>query len=221
LAPLRVEPGLEGMLGSQPSRWITRFLVGAWMLVLLAGMAILWRYEEAPCPRVEVPGSWPGASNLLAAADEPTLVVFTHPCCPCSRATLAELSGLLPRYEGRLRTCVSSYRPSEPPPGWDESSVRSALENMPGAELIVDRDGREAALFGVATAGHVLLYGRKGELRYSGGITAACDHMRDNIGPTELERALGAEFAGDPPSPVRGVPVFGCSILDHASTRNP
>ena len=198
--------------------WIPVALAGAWVLLLLAGMGILWRYKSTPGPRVQVLSRWPEASSIQAARGEPTLVVFVHPACPCTRATLSEISALLPRYAERLQTYVVCFRPADPPAEWSESSLLSALETMPQAQLVFDGDGREAARFGVQTSGHVLLYGRGGELRYSGGVCPARGHQGDNPGLDALQRALAAELAGGPPSNTKGAPVFGCSLLEPDSS---
>ena len=40
----------------------------------------------------EAPARWPEASALVRNADGPTLVLFAHPKCPCTDASLAELA---------------------------------------------------------------------------------------------------------------------------------
>jgi hypothetical protein len=87
-----------------------------------------------------------------------------------------------------------------------------------------DEDGAEAARFGAATSGQVLVYGRDGALVFSGGITAARGHFGDNEGSKAI-----AHFVADPRpaaevrerSPADAsagnlarTPVFGCPIFE-------
>jgi hypothetical protein len=199
--------------------WIPGAIAAAWILLLVAGMGLLWRYKLTPGPPIDAPEAWLDGTRLPAVAGVPTLVMFVHPCCPCTRASLSELRGLLPGFEGRLTACVVSFRPADPPPEWSESDVLGTLASVPGTRLVFDHDGREAARFGIRTSGHVLLYGARGELRFSGGISPSRGHVGENPGTRSLRAAIESVLAGERQAGIKRNPVFGCPI-SAASSRS-
>lgn len=202
---------------AQPRRdgAFSRVCAAAWVLLLLSGMGFLWRYETTPGTAKDAPFTWPEETSLIVESGLPTLVLFVHPCCPCTRATTSELRALLPHFEGRITSLVAAFRPADVPPDWCESEVPGA--GLPGARPFVDEEGREAARFGVATSGHVLFYGKSGELRFSGGVLPARGHVGENAGLRDLRTAIEAELAGNAFDASIGHPVFGCSIFADAS----
>ena len=74
--------------------------------------------------------------------------------------------------------------------------------------MVVD-DGREARLFGAATSGQTMVYGRNGHLLFSGGITAARGHYGDNAGAS----AIGALLEQPTPQSGRKTAVYGCALF--------
>jgi hypothetical protein len=195
---------------------LARILAGAWVVLVVAGMGVLWRYKSTAGPATSSALSWPDDSGLARTEGAPSLVVFVHPCCPCTRATLGELSALLPRFAEHLTIHVAAFEPAEPPPGWNESELPSALESLPEARFVVDTEGREARRFGAVTSGHVVLYGARGDLLYSGGVSSARGHAGESPGLARLRAALEAEFGGAPAARIAGAPVFGCALFDDA-----
>jgi hypothetical protein len=196
--------------------WIPALIAAAWGIALVAGMGILWRYKSTPGPETRARLVWPEASQLPAERGRPTLVLFAHPECPCTRATILALREILPRFATRVSVCVAALHPEAPPAGWNDEGLQDALDGLAEASLFVDASGREARLFGALTSGHVLLYGTDGGLRFSGGITGARGHAGDNPGLSRLERALEAELRGAAAPEITGAPVFGCSLFDAA-----
>jgi len=77
-----------------------------------------------------------------------------------------------------------------------------------------DDDGVEAARFGAATSGQVILYDRDGRLLFSGGITASRGHAGDNDGRDAIVSLLGGGRGTRHSSP-----VFGCSLLEPSSVK--
>ena len=55
---------------------------------------------------------WPATSQLVRDPGRPTLIMFVHPHCPCSRATLAELDRLLSPRRDRVAVRIVMVRPS-------------------------------------------------------------------------------------------------------------
>ncbi|HTN03085.1 MAG TPA: hypothetical protein VL132_14455, partial [Planctomycetaceae bacterium] len=66
-----------------------------------AGWYLLERETSTPAVPREFAVRWPADSQLPRVPGRPMVVVFLHPRCPCSRATLEELSRLMTRIADR------------------------------------------------------------------------------------------------------------------------
>lgn len=181
--------------------------VALWLAATGGGIAVLSAYSGAPGRQEAPPTAWPAASSLELDPAHPTLVLFLHPQCPCSSATLEQLARLLTVSADKPATHLCFVRPA----GLDEELVHGSLwrqaERLPEVRLHVDEDGREARLFGAATSGAAVLFDTAGRPLYSGGITVARGHSGDNPGRS----ALTAILSGREPA-VATAPVFGCDL---------
>src|SRR3954463_15141423 len=76
-------------------------LFGIWTIALCAGWWKMSEYQYASDPTCEksLVGNWPAASKLGSTPTRPTLVLFLHPRCPCSRASLTELEALFAKLQ--------------------------------------------------------------------------------------------------------------------------
>jgi hypothetical protein len=169
----------------------------------------LHKYESAQGAVTLTPEQWPVVARIKAAHNRPILVMFAHPRCPCTRASLGELNRLLVKCEGKLDTTVLFFEPSNYPPQWTRSSLWKSAEAIPGVVAQGDPDGIEARRFGAGTSGFVVLYDAKGRLVFHGGITASRGHAGDNAGAEAIVSLVNGEIAAS-----RQTPVFGCSLLD-------
>lgn len=185
-------------------------LAGAavWLGVIATGLGLLWQYEATPGRDAGLARTWPRESQLKIGGNRPTLLVFAHPKCPCTRATLAELSRVTARTRDQMDVHVVFVRPPGVPAGWERSDLWRDAQTIPGATLHVDEGAYEARRFGVATSGYALLYGAEGRLLFAGGITGARGHAGDNPGEDALLAALGSGETAQ-----ERMPAFGCSLL--------
>ena len=69
----------------------------AWTAAVFTGLALVWRYKATPGAEADAPRTWPAASSVRHVPGRPTLVMFAHPKCPCTRASLDELATLTSR----------------------------------------------------------------------------------------------------------------------------
>lgn len=169
-----------------------RALVGGWVLLLALGMGALAFHGHQPGEAADAPPVWPADSRLQLARRQPTLLLFVHPECPCTRASLAELARLLVRCPELRATVVLRPGPAV---------------SLPSGVTAVQDDGlAETARFGAFTSGQVLLYGTDGRLRFAGGITVSRGHEGDNDGADAVARAVTGG------SGLSGGPVFGCGL---------
>ena len=181
---------------------------GVWLLAAIAGLAVLWRYELTDRPVSPAPESWPEGTTL-SRDGRPTLVLVAHPLCPCTRASIGELSVLMARSVGRLDARVVFVEPEGMAPARESASWQRAAA-IPGVIVVSDPGGREAALFKASTSGHTVLYDAAGRLVFVGGITSARGHLGDNTGRSGILAWLGDSAAAPPTNP-----VFGCSLTAH------
>jgi len=189
------------------ARWIA--LVAVWVAAAGAGMTALAAYKSRPGPAGTSPAQWPASSGIHRTPGLPTLVMFAHPLCPCTEASLAELARLMRRVDGKLSAHVLFIRPDGTPESWARSANWKLAAHIPGVSVAADSDSAEALRFGSGTSGEVVFYDADGALRFSGGITPARGHQGDNPGSDRIA-ALVAGGAGG----FEGTPVFGCPLQD-------
>lgn len=189
-------------------------LVVGWSFAVGAGLQRIWRYETTPGTVQATPASWPQRTAIHRTAGVPTLVMFVHPQCSCTRASLTELQQLMARNEQPLTAAVLFLKPTGESDSWAQSSTWKQAHTIPGITVGTDLDGSEAHRFGATTSGHLIAYGADGHLLYSGGITGSRGHIGDN---SHLQDAMLALQTGKPRIESDAAPVFGCSIHDRVT----
>ena len=191
----------------------------SWLVLVCAGMKFVLDYQTRAGDPARPPGRWPRDSRIAAAAGRPTLLMFVHPRCPCSRATLSELERVLARAGGGLEATVQFVVPAGENPAWADGELWRRASAIPGARVAADSGGAEARRFHSATSGQVLVYDESGRLRFAGGITAGRGHAGDNAGSD----AVAALAQRGTASRMR-TPVYGCELASPSTTdegRNP
>jgi hypothetical protein len=195
------------------AEWPVRALVGAWLLSILVVWCLVERYALAvnePSHHRAV-AQWPADSALQRVENRPSLVLFLHPKCPCSRASLKELERLLTATANANAPVpnlivVATVPPSAPQSWWDTSTVAQSRA-LARAHIFIDRGGREAARFGATTSGMLMYFDKSGTRRYAGGITIARGHEGQSAGAD----ALAALFRGET-AEMNALPAFGCRL---------
>ncbi len=186
-------------------------LFAVWVAGIVAGFCYVIDYEfEAETAR---PRRWalPEGSETLLHDDLPTLLLFAHPKCPCTRATIGELNRLMAICDGRLVARVLFVRPGDAPRDRGDTDLRSSAASIPGVTVQDDLDGEAAARFGATTSGQALLYAPDGTLLFSGGITAARGREGSNAGRSAIVSHVLSDGNG-----VESTPAFGCRLQDPA-----
>jgi hypothetical protein len=184
-----------------------------WLLVAGAGAWALMNYESTPTSAAETPSQWPAASQIKRDSGQPTLLMFAHPHCPCSRASVGELNRLLTRCQNPVAVHVIFIQPEGVPADWTETSLRKSAEAIHDVKVQLDPDGEEARRFGAESSCYVALYGENGKLLFSGGITDARGHAGDNTGENVVVALINNLHVE-----LKHTPVFGCSLQDQCST---
>ncbi len=186
-------------------------LLVVWLLALLVGCLLLIDYDTRPGALGPTPEAWPSATGLVRSTAQPTLVMFIHPRCPCSRASVAELARLMEQRTSPVDVRVLFVQPRATPEDWSRTALWRAAEQIPGVRVAVDHGGEESHVFGAATSGQALLYDAAGQLVFRGGITAGRGHFGANPASEKLLAQINAASPTSGASPVH--PVFGCSLL--------
>jgi hypothetical protein len=179
-----------------------------WAFLIALGMAWMGRYANMPGARGPVPAHWPAGTGLVLSRNRLSLLVFIHPQCSCTRATVEELKRLIASPAGEnIDTTILAVLPYSKAAEWRASTTVDAIRNLPRLRLFYDLGGRESRHFGAFTSGYALAYSPDGNLRFAGGMTAARGETGDNTGIRVL--ALLAQGAKISPT---STPVFGCEL---------
>jgi len=199
---------------SKPPRrlWVAAIVV-LWLGAVLAGAFAMLNYDFSSGGDPAAPEHWPVASRIRRVADRPTLMVFAHPRCPCTAATLDELAEVLAATGSGIEIKVLFFTPSNAGSEWTDAPSVSRAAAIPGVTVVSDESGREAQLFHAVTSGRTMLYDPNGRLLFDGGITGSRGHVGDNTGATALLMLLTHRS-----STRTTTPVFGCSILERDTT---
>jgi len=185
-----------------------------WLGATLTGLTLVARHANTPGLTGQAPSGWPSPSEIHRASGQPTFLLFAHPLCPCTRASLAEFADVAARRPAAAQLWVVFYKPQGAATVWEESDQCRTAAAIPGVNLWFDVDGVEARRFGAATSGLAMLYTADGRLAFQGGITPARGHTGANAG----HQAIEALLAGARPATVR-TPVFGCKLWESKSAQ--
>jgi len=195
-------------------------------MFVVVGWYQLDRFSSTPGNQGVAPGWWPhdlpasfapemAKAGARRGSETATLLVFLHPRCSCSHATLEQLQQILDSTRGPLQVFFLVYRSKVV----DDAAGSSALQGFaPDAarhrevRIVSDWNGALARRFGAATSGEIVLYGAEGRLLFQGGITPARAHLGDSDGADRLRNALATGIAQATTSN-----VFGCAIFQPRS----
>jgi len=214
--PRRLPPGRSPVPSAAPVSRSIRFAgdwaVGVlvlWSIVLALGWAAAVKYANTPGVREDARRLWPERSPIPLSQSRLTLLLFAHPRCPCTRATMAELAELVARCGDGLEVHVVFRVDPELDRDAESLELWTQAAGIPGVQIHEDPRGEAALLFGAHTSGHVSVFDPDGRLVFSGGITPARGHAGPNSGFDSI-----AALATDPDSAAAHTPIFGCSLHD-------
>lgn len=179
-----------------------------WVTLSVFGLVYLVRYENTPSEKAESnPKIYPTESKLERNSVHHTLLFFSHPKCPCTRASLNELSRLITDVNGKLDVYVVFAKPKDAEANWTDTDLRWKAEAIPQVKVIIDENERETKLFNAETSGLVLVYDQSGNLRFSGGITSSRGHEGNNPGRQAIFEIVTKDLTDNAETE-----VFGCSL---------
>ena len=185
------------------------FLTVTWICLVGIGMSSLWKYQSTPGKATVPLLKWPAESMIQLNPKHPTLIMFAHPHCPCTRASISELALLIERCTGQVDARVLFSKPAKSTTRRERTALWSSVTTIPGVTVLCDHDGSEAARFQAKTSGYVLLFDSNGQLLFDGGITGSRGHIGDNAGRTAIESILSNGV-----TETKQTFVFGCPLRE-------
>jgi hypothetical protein len=178
-----------------------------WVAAAIAGLGLLGAYARTPGARQHAP-EYVANQNPKT---RPSLVMFIHPQCPCSSASVEELNHILARCPGKAAVQVFAVMPPGADLKWADAPLIQRAREIPGVQVKVDDRAQESRRLGVETSGHVLLYDAHGNLRFTGGITPSRGHVGDSAGSDAIISILNGEPQALGKAPTQ-TDVFGCAL---------
>jgi hypothetical protein len=175
-----------------------------WLVLILACLCSLLSYQAQAGKQAEPPLTWPGH---LSPGESFTLLLFVHPGCPCTRASLRQLERLTAKEWPGLKTYAVFSTPQGVEPDFHQTDLWRFAVRIPGVTAWLDTDGRVSQEFGCFTSGQALLYDREGLLKFSGGVTDSRGHEGDSVGIEAITGHLKNQ-EGVPSTEVYGCPLF-------------
>ena len=122
--------------------------VAAWLAAIGVGYGRLLQYAATAGPGVDLPR----ASRPAATSGRWRLVMFVHPRCPCTRASLGELGRLAARVGDRTDLEVVLVAPDGQRSAVDPGLAR-LIGALPGVRVRHDNRAEEARRLQASTSG--------------------------------------------------------------------
>lgn len=150
---------------------------------------------------------WPANSQWDRADGAYQLILFAHPFCPCTRASLSELAESLTRLPKSTAIRIVFATAGLPQSEVQDSDLVSMARRLPGAEVRFDEQSAEAMHFGATLSGETLVFDPHGRLIFHGGLTPGRGHQGDTAAQRQMERLVNGQTG-----PVCRCSVFGCRL---------
>ncbi len=188
-----------------------------WFGVSCTGLWRLYRYETTPGPGVMLPGRPLPASVIPRSDGQYSLLLFAHPKCPCTRATIDELDRLMTQCRGKLTTSAYFVKPGGCSDTWVHTDLWRRAEEIPGVRVYSDLNGEITRKMGAYTSGQAVLLDRSGNILFQGGITSGRGHAGDSSGRSAIVSIVNSGKFWIRQSPVFGCPIIECPNPDYSS----
>lgn len=178
-------------------------------LLLFGGFFYFESYKFTEGAQVKAPARIPASVSSVLDSRVPTLILFAHPKCTCTEATLVELAKLKKELGTRIAVKVYiSYDQQDY--NEDHEKIENEARRIPHVTVEKDMDRVVAGQFGALTSGQTVLYAPEGNLLYQGGITGSRGHVGDNPGVREITRIVTSPFIIVDSR--ERLPTFGCHL---------
>lgn len=177
-----------------------------WIIGLGWGYQTLFAYETTPGVTGGVKSNWPAGTALKPVSGKATLIMFAHPYCPCTRASMQELSKLVMRLRKPVKLYVVFFKGTS---FKEQGDLIKSAASIPGAQVVIDKDGLESKRFNATVSGQTLVYDPQGQILYNGGITVSRGSVGENAGSDKVVAVVN----GKDDKFAKGL-AYGCSLLN-------
>ena len=199
------------------TRLVIVVLISFWAIAIGCGFHSLMLYKGRAGSAGAIPAVWLDNELITPSPDKPQLVMFVHPRCPCTKASLGELELLVAQAQGKFDAVVLFSGPADEAGAWSNTATIDFARSIPGVRAVLDKDGEVTKRFGAKTSGHTVVYSPNGKLLFGGGITGSRGHLGENGGFDSVRQLVSGGVT--PPRQITAK-VFGCERFDPC-TNNP
>ncbi len=192
-----------------------------WLFIVVFGLWQVFRYDNRPGMAAPAPVRWPKTISVKQNSHLASLIMVIHPHCPCSRASLAELSQLMARSQSHLNATVVFVQYPGVTQKWVQTDTWRQAGAIPGVRVLSDFNGKIAHQLRAQTSGQTYLYDGQGHLLFSGGLTGERGMEGDNAGLSAILSVVHGQSSSRTHTPVFGCPLFpqGQSVEEAARCR--
>lgn len=180
-----------------------------WISLALFSFLPLLSYESKAALSGGTVQNWPLHTHVNRDG-KTTVLMFLHPLCPCSSASLNQLDRLMAASGASLTVIVFFEQPGSVEDAWSHSSLQEQAASIPGVKVVLDKNQTEAKNFCAATSGETFLYTTGGKLLFHGGLTPGRGHEGDCDG---YDRALSL-IRGKSSVTTQENAIFGCALFN-------
>src|SRR5262245_2323003 len=120
------------MMATFPKRVV---LCSVWLLVVTAGTVAFWNYGKTAGSAGATPQRWPAGAPFSLDPAHDTLVMFAHPQCACTRASLEELNQLMAQCQGKVVTHILFFKPDKFSEAWANSGLWGNAAAISGVRI--------------------------------------------------------------------------------------
>ena len=179
-------------------------LIVGWISVqLVRGLT----FEFQPQAVEAAVSGWP-KDVPLSVGKSGTIVLFLHPHCPCSRATITQLDRLctIAAHDKVAVHIVFVGTTAD-----ELTGLTKAAESLPGVQTHFDSSRALARRFSASVSGETFAFDGQHKLIFHGGLTSARGHAGDSYALTALADWL-RDGVLPAASSARRFPTFGCRL---------
>jgi hypothetical protein len=184
------------------------FFTILWVLAISIGFFSFYKYEFTSGTPGEISEYWPLETNIKKLQTPYQLIMFVHPKCSCTKASIHELADIMNQSKGKLMANILFIKPSLFDSDWIKSDIWYDSKTIPNVITLVDDEGKEASIFGATTSGQTFLYDAEGNLLFHGGITQTRGHVGSNLGSNTV-----LSFIQQGKCLNHSTPFFGCPLF--------
>ena len=190
------------------------FLGILWLSLCVGGFAGLNWYKMQPGPVGKLLSHWPHNIGISHDYGLYNIVLFAHPQCGCTNATMVELEKIIHQEKNKLNVKIFFYRPKGSEQNWSDGKAKKLASTLPVTTIYDDEGGQIARRFGALTSGQVMLYSPNGKLEYAGGITESRGHIGANAGSRAIASIVETGVSNS-----KREHAFGCALFNEAEMK--